>query len=346
MIDVVMDVCVTEYRAEVVEDSDGNQYVATFPEHVTKAVQYGSSVRALSTYMSQYQLVPYNRVQEIFSDQFGLELSQGSIANFNKEAFDKLASFEEEVCKKLKSASVLNADETGIKIGDQNHWLHVLCTPKTTFFFPHEKRGKEAIADMGILADFKGVLCHDGWKPYFGYECDHALCNAHHLRELEWVIEFKSQAWAKAMKKLLLKVKDKTERRGGVLKPPEQEEYIALYRQIIKDAKKECPMTLPTKGSGKMKTAQTKERNLLDRLEKYEDWVLLFMKEKKVPFTNNRAERDIRMTKVHQKISGCFRSMAGAKHFCRIRSYLLTSINRGHSPYHQMVKLFEQKLAE
>lgn len=346
VIDVVMELCVTEYRAEVVEDSDGNQYVATFPEGVTKAVQYGPSVRALSTYMSQYQLIPYNRVQEVFADQFGLEISQGSIANFNKEAYEKLAGFEEKLRQNLGSARVLNADETGIKIGDKIHWLHVLCTPKSTLFFPHDKRGKEAIADLGILDGFKGVLCHDGWKPYFGYECDHALCNAHHLRELQWVIDFKSQAWAREMKKLLLEIKRKVEKRGGVLKPPRQQEYVEKYRQVIRQGKRECPMTLSTKGSGKKKAAQTKERNLLDRLEKYEDWVLLFMKEKLVPFTNNRAERDIRMTKVHQKISGCFRSMAGAQYFCRIRSYLLTSIKRGHSPYFQLLKVFEPDFTE
>jgi transposase len=346
VIDVVMDIHVTEYRAEVLEDNEGNQYVAVFPDHLTKGVQYGSSVRALSTYLSQYQLIPYSRVQEVFSDQFGLNLSQGSINNFNKEAYEKLAGFEERNCQSLRRATVLNADETGIKIGDKNHWLHVLCAPKTTFFFAHHKRGKDAIKDMGVLGEFKGVLCHDGWKPYFGYECDHALCNAHHLRELEWVVEFKNHEWAKSMKKLLISIKKQTEASGGILKVSAQEKYIKKYRVVIQNGKKECPMTLPTKGSGKRKCAQTKERNLLDRLEKYEDWVLLFMKEKKVPFTNNRAERDIRMTKVHQKISGCFRSMAGAKYFCRIRSYLLTSIKRGHSPYQQMIKLFDPDYAE
>lgn len=127
IIDVVMDICVTEYRAEVLEDSNGTQYVATFPEHVTKAVQYGASVKALSTYLSQYQLIPYNRVQEAFSDQFGLDLSQGSIANFNKEAYERLAGFEENICQKLKKADVLNADETGIKIGDTTIFGYMFC---------------------------------------------------------------------------------------------------------------------------------------------------------------------------------------------------------------------------
>ena len=346
IIDIVMDVNVTEYRAEAIEDTDGNRYVATFPEQLSKAVQYGSNIRALSTYMSQYQLIPYGRVQELISDQFGLKISEGSIANFNKEAYEKLGGFEEKICQTLTSAEVLNTDETGIKIGDKNHWIHVICTPKTTFFFPHAKRGKDAIADMGIIENFKGVLCHDGWKPYFSYDCEHSLCNAHHLRELEWVVEFKSQKWAKLMKKLLCEIKNKTEASGGALKPKIYEGYIKKYRKILKDAKKECPILLPAEGSGKKTVSQTKERNLRDRLEKYEAWVLLFAKKKNVPFTNNQAERDIRMAKVHQKISGCFRSMAGARYFCRIRSYLLTNLKRGESPYKKLLELFEPKNAE
>ena len=342
VINIVLDYVVTEYQAEVLVDGDGNRYTADFPDDVTKAIQYGGSVKALSTYLSQYQLLPYARVQEVFKNCFDLPISQGSICNFNKEAYEKLDFFEEEVKETLKNAEVLNADETGIQIGDTNHWMHVLCTPKTTYFFPHEKRGQEAMHEMGVLDEFSGVLCHDHWKPYFGMTANHALCNAHHIRELEWVIDFKGQKWAKSMKRFLIRTKDLAEASGGVLSEEKQKLRIKAYRKIIAEAKKECPMTLPAKGSGKKKAKQTKERNLLDRLEKYEDAVLLFMKQKNVPFTNNQAERDIRMVKVHQKVSGHFRSMAGARYFCRTRGYLLTNRKRGLSPFTVLGNLFYQ----
>jgi transposase len=342
VIDVVLNRVVTEYRAEILEDSSGTQYIATFPDNVSKAVQYGSVVKSLAVYFSQAQLVPYNRVQQIFEDQFDMKVSQGSIANFNKEAFEALSEFEEDLIQTLKKSEVLNADETGIKIGELNHWLHVLCTPKTTYFFPHEKRGKDAIDAMGILKNFKGVLCHDHWKPYLSYECEHALCNAHHLRELQWVIDFRKQKWAKSMQDLLTTINKETIKSGGKLSEIRQDYYIAEYRAVIKAAKRECPLTVPAIGH-KGKVAQSKERNLLDRLEEYEHQTLLFMKHSNVPFTNNAAERDIRMAKVQQKISGCFRSMNGAKYFCRIRSYLLTSNKRGHSSFAQIVKIFEPK---
>jgi transposase len=340
VIDVILNCMVREYRAEVVIDGDGNRYVATFPDEVAKAVQYGSSVKSLAVYMSQYQLIPYNRVQEIFADHFNLSISQGSLHNFNKEAFDKLDFFEVEAMETLKNAAVLNADETGIQIGDKNHWLHVLCTPKTTYFFPHERRGCEAIDEMGVLKDFTGVLVHDHWKPYFGYTEKHGLCNAHHLRELQWVIDFKGHKWASSMKRFLNTTNKMVIAAGGVLPEEEQKERHNRYRQIIRDGRSECPIMMPTKGSGRKKVAQTKERNLLDRLDKFEDSVLRFMKEVNVPFTNNQAEQDIRMVKVQQKVSGCFRSMNGARYFCRIRGFLLTNNKRGTSPYDALNQLF------
>ena len=340
VVDVVLQCIVREYRAEVLVDGAGNRYVATFPAEVSKAAQYGSSVKALAVYLSQYQLIPYNRVQEMFENHFGISISQGSLHNFNKEAFDKLEFFEAEAMETLKKASVLNADETGIQIGDKNHWLHVLCTSKTTFFFAHERRGSEAIDEMGVLKSFNGVLVHDHWKPYFGYTEKHALCNAHHLRELQWVVDFKDQKWAASMKRFLTDTNKMVIAAGGALSEEAQVERQKRYRQIIRDGRYECPIMMPTKRSGRKKVAQTKERNLLDRLDKFEDAVLRFMKETNVPFTNNQAEQDIRMVKVQQKVSGCFRSMNGARYFCRIRGYLLTNNKRGNSPYHVLNQLF------
>ncbi len=340
VIDVVLNCVVREYRAEVLVDKNGARFVAEFPSEVTKAVQYGATVKALAVYLSQYQLIPYNRVQEMFTDHFGLTISQGSLHNFNKEAFDRLEFFEVQAQETLKNAQVLNADETGIQIGDSNHWLHVLCTPKTTYFFAHEKRGKDAMNEMGVLKNFSGILVHDHWKPYFGYTQRHALCNAHHLRELQWVIDFKNQKWAKSMKELLTETNVMVIASGGVLSELEQEKRNNKYRLIIQEGKRECPMIVPSVGQKLRKVAQTKERNLLDRLAKYQESVLMFMKEKNVPFTNNQAEQDIRMVKVQQKVSGCFRSMNGARYFCRIRGYLITNSKRGTSPHAALNEIF------
>ena len=340
-VEIEMKATVCEYRAEVLEDSSGNRYVAAFPANVTKAIQYGNTVKSLAVYMSQYQLIAYARVQEIFEDQFGLPISQGTLCNFTKEAYELSEFFEQEVAETLKNVDVAHSDETGVKVNGQGEWLHVLCTPKTTYFFPHEKRGREAIDAMGLLENFNGVLCHDHWKPYFGYGGEPALCNAHHLRELEWVVEFKDPKWAKSMIRFLNKTNELVKSYGGELPVSEQSKRLKRYREIIQAGKKECPLIVKSttsKARGRVK--QTKERNLLDRLDQFEDATLLFMKRKNVPFTNNQAELDIRMVKVQQKISGGFRSEAGARYFCRIRGLLITQRKRGESPYTVLNELF------
>ncbi len=340
VIDLNIEFVVREYQAEVLIGEDGTYFVAPFPAHVAKAIQYGPSVKSFAVYMSQYQLIPYARVQEVFKDQFDLKISQGTLCNFNREAFDKLENFELEIIKGLRNEEVLNADETGIKIDADLAWAHVLCTPKLTFIYPHVKRGKDAMVEMGIIPEYTGILIHDHWKPYLGYDCKHGLCNAHHLRELQWVIDFKNHKWAASMKKFLNKLNNEVDEYGGILPGEIQKRRIKRYQDIIKAANPECPVIMPAKGSEKKKVKQTKERNLLVRLRDYEDQVLLFIKIKEVPFTNNQAERDIRMIKVHQKVSGQFKSMASAKHFCRIRSYLMTAKKTGNSPYDKLNYLF------
>lgn len=347
VLDIDLQFIVREYRAEVLIGKDGHRYMANFPKNITKAIQYGPSIKSFAVYMSQYQLVPYNRVQEVFKDQFGLEISQGSLSNFNKEAYNKLESFEVKTIKELELAKVLNADETGIKINGELGWMHVLGDNRTTIYFAHNKRGKEAIESMGIIPSYSGILCHDHWKPYLGYDCLHALCNAHHLRELQWVIEFKEHKWARSMKRFLSGLNDLVDKHGGILPVDIQRKKGKRYREIIKQAQKECPIHVRAKGSkSKGRIKQTKERNLLDRLDEFEEQVLLFMKVKEVPFTNNQAERDIRMVKVHQKISGQFKSMNGAKYFCRIRGYLMTLRKRGYAPLDKLREVFDPELAE
>lgn len=316
---------VTEYRAQIVEDSMGKRFVAPFPEGVSKAVQYGSDLKAHSVYMSQSQLIPYNRIEEHFSEQLEIPVSVGSVYNFNQEAYDLLEVFDERVKVKLAGSELLHVDETGINIGGEKHWLHSTSNDLWTYFYPHKKRGADALDAIGILTGYKGTLCHDHWKPYYKYGSKHALCNAHHLRELTKVWEDDGHGWAKKMKELLNEASDAVHEAGGLLDSAESRKYRKRYRVILKNGGSECPPPDEAGRKGKRgRIKKTKARNLLERLIEYEDDVLRFMDEKVVPFTNNLSENDIRMTKVQQKISGCFRSMDGAKIFCRIRSYLST----------------------
>lgn len=338
---------VTEYRVQILEDEKGNRFIAPFPDGVTKAVQYGTSLKAHSVYMSQFQLVPYNRIQDYFADQLHIPLSEGSIFNFNKEAFQFLADFENRVKNKLAASDFAHADETGINIGGKRHWLHCVSNDYWTLYHPHEKRGIDAMKDMGILSRFKGILCHDHWKPYYKLDCTHALCNAHHLRELTRAWEQDAQQWALKMKDLLEMINGKVTEAGGALDTQESKKYRRKYRALIKQGEIECPEPIRSNKKAKRgRIKKTKSRNLLERLKYYEQDTLRFMDNENVPFSNNLGENDIRMTKVQQKISGCFRSMDGAQIFCRIRSYLSTCRKQGLKSSYALDLLFNGKLPD
>ena len=338
---------VTEYRAQVLIDDKGNRFVATFPEGVTKAVQYGTGLKAHSVYMSQFQLIPFNRIQDHFSDQMHIPISEGSIFNFNKEAFGLLDDFEKRAKHQLMASDLAHADETGVNIGGTRHWLHCVSNESWTLYYPHEKRGMEAFNDMGVLPGFKGVLCHDHWKPYYKLDCTHALCNAHHLRELTRAEEQDGQVWAKKLGDFLETINCKVTEAGGVLNARESQKYRLKYRALLKQGEIECPEPIRPKEKVKRgRIKRSKSRNLLERLRDFEQDVLRFMDNERVPFTNNRGENDIRMTKVQQKISGCFRSMDGAKIFCRIRSYLSTCRKHGVKSSQALELLFDGKLPD
>ena len=338
---------VTEYRAQILEDDDGRRFVASFPKDVTKAAQYGTGLKAHSVYMSQYQLVPYNRIQDHFSDQLHIPVSEGSIFNFNKEAYQHLAQFEIRVKNELANSELAHADETGINIGGDRRWLHCLSNKSWTLYHPHEKRGLDAMNDMGVLPVFKGILCHDHWKPYYRVDCTHALCNAHHLRELTRAWEQDDQQWAQDLGDLLEKINRKVIDAGGALDPKVSARYRRKYRSILKKGETECPEPdRPKKKGKKGRIKRSKSRNLLERLRDYEQDTLRFMDNVIVPFSNNLGENDIRMTKVQQKISGCFRSMDGARMFCRIRSYLSTCRKQGVKSSQALTLLFEGKLPD
>ena len=338
---------VTEYQAQVLEDKKGKRFTALFPQGVTKAVQYGISLKAHSVYLSQFQLIPYDRIKDYFADQLEVPVSAGSIFNFNKEAFRLLNDFDCMVKNKLANSELLHSDETGININGRRVWLHSASNRQWTYFSSHEKRGTEAMNAIGILPNFKGILCHDHWKPYYKYDCTHSLCNAHHIRELTRVWEQDRQHWAKRLKELLGKINRASNDAGGLLSVSESEKYRKEYRLILKEAEKESPPPDETKRNGKRgRLKRTKPRNLLERLQNYEDDVLRFMDNEIVPFTNNLGENDIRMTKVQQKISGCFRSKEGAQFFCRIRSYISSCRKQDISSTTALTLLFQGELPD
>ena len=338
---------VTEYRAQILEDDNGNRFVASFPENVTKAVQYGTGLKAHSVYMSQFQLVPYNRIQDHFADQLHIPISEGSIFNFNKEAYRLLSDFEGRVKDELVASNVAHTDETGINIGGKGHWLHCLSNDSWTLYHPHERRGLDAMNDMGVLPRFDGILCHDHWKPYYRIDCTHALCNAHHVRELTRAWEQDGQQWAQKLKNLLETINRKVADAGGALDAKESEKYRRKYRNIIKQGEVECPEPIRPKKKGKRgRIKKSKSRNLLERLRDYKEDTLRFMDNELVPFSNNLSENDIRMTKVQQKISGCFRSTNGARIFCRVRSYLSTCRKQGIKSSEALELLFNGKLPD
>ena len=266
--------------------------------------------------------------------------------NFNQQAYEQLAGFEAISKESLIASPILHTDETGININGKGHWLHSASNAQWTHFFPHARRGTVAMNEINLLPHYGGILCHDHWKPYYKYDCTHSLCNAHHLRELNRAWEQDKQVWAHEMKQLLEDINRAVNDAGGVLLNEEVKEWKDQYRTLLEKAQTECPPPDKPEKVKRGRVKRSKARNLLERLIDYEDDVLRFMTETCVPFTNNMAENSIRMTKVHQKISGCFRSMEGAEMFCRIRGYLSTCRKQGMSATQAMTLVFERKLPE
>lgn len=348
IIDLKISRHVIEYRAKIVSNGSGDEYRANFPREAKRPVQYGAYLKAYAIYISQFQLIPYDRVTQQINDTANIRLSTGSVYNFINEAHQLLQPFQSWLIESQSNAMVLNADETGINVGGKNHWLHSLSNSQSTYFHADQKRGSSAMDAMEVLPQFTGVLCHDHWKPYYQYKCVHALCNAHHLRELTRAYEQDGQLWAKEVYDLLLEMNKAAKASDtGTLSKTEIETYEKRYLELLESGKQECPEIQVSKGNAKKgRVKRTRARNLLNRLIKYAQDTLRFAKESEVPFTNNDAEREIRMTKVHQKISGCFRSMKGAEMFCLIRSYLMTCRKHGIKAMDALIMLFNGKLLE
>lgn len=322
---------ITEHRAEVVRcKMCGMVTKGDFPTEVRAPVQYGPSVSARALYLHDYQLLPYQRTSEAMRELFGCAVSAGTLASSVARCADALTETELKIKRKLLQSAVIHADETGLRVGKQLQYVHVASTPRLTHYGSDARRGRTAIDEIGILPRYRGTCVHDGWLSYTSYpHCRHALCGAHLLRELTYFAELGEEwrGWAEPLLKLLLEMKAEVERvseRGCERLTPERlVELRSSYDQLVTQGLEANP---PPEVAEQVKK---QARNLLLRLERKKEEVLRFVTDFTVPFDNNQAERDLRMIKLQQKTSGCFRTEEGARQFCRIRSYLSTMRKQG-----------------
>lgn len=321
---------VREHQAEVkVCPCCEHRSRAAFPAGVNAPTQYGPNVLAHAAYLNSYHLIPVARIREWFADCTGQAVSEGTIERALKHFADAIAPSLDVIYEGLTRSAVVHYDETGFRVNSGLRWLHTACTEHLSYYSVHLKRGSEAMLDIGVLANSRGWAVHDGLKGYFGFETvRHALCNAHHLRELQFTLEQYEAAWAKDMQDLLLNMKRECEAdKLSVVRLRQLEEY---YDTILAQGFETFPIQ-PRPPDYKGRFAQHPVTNLLIRLRDDREAVLAFLHHPEVPFDNNLAERDLRMMKVKQKISGCFRTWTGAEVFAAVRSYLATARKQGMS---------------
>lgn len=337
---------VTEHQAEIKTCTCGCRNRAAFPPEVTAPVQYGLRVKGVAVYLKEYQLLPFDRLAEIMSDLFACgTFSEGTLANFSADCSQRLEPIEAIIRERATAATVAGFDETGVRATGSLHWLHTVSTNLLTWYFAHEKRGREAMDAAGVLPEFKGRAVHDFWNPYLKYDCGHAFCNAHLLRELVFLLEEHDQAWAKTMIDHLLEIKTAvdTARQAGqsALPTADLDRFHARYLQIVDTGYAQNPALEPPDGAKRRgRGKQSKARNLLDRFRGYSEGILAFMRDFAVPFDNNLSERDLRMMKLRQKISGTFRSFDALVDFCRIRGYVSTARKNGLNALDALRRVF------
>ena len=320
---------VTAHRAEIkICPGCGTENRGEFPENVGHGVRYGTGVKTYAAYFGNQHHIPLERTAQVIEDLTGHSVSEGSLLKASEELSECVRPSTEAAEELLINADVLNADESGVRVKGKLHWLHVASTGGITHYSVHEKRGKEAADAAGILGEFGGTAVHDHWKPYFGYKnCRHALCNAHHLRELCFMEKQYGQVWAEDMAELPVEIKEAVEKLKpdrGSFGPEEIGNFERRYDEIIRRGFADNPFT-PPKEKKRGRVKKTPPLNLLTRLRDYRAETLAFMYDFRVPFDNNAAERDVRMIKVKQKVSGCFRTFEGAERFARIRGYISTA---------------------
>jgi len=326
---------VTEHQAEIKRCGQcGETTRAEFPAEVKQQTQYGPGFRALLSYLNQGQYIPLERVSEFCEALFGQPVGEGTIILANEEIAKQVEPINAQAQQHLiETEETVHFDESGLRVAQKLHWVHVASTERVTCYHVDPKRGQEGIDRAGILPQRTGVSHHDGWPAYYTYtQATHAACNAHHLRELLFLEEQYPQEWQEPLRHLLLEIKaavaTATEQGLTALSPTQIADFEARYDQLLEQGFSLNPV--PEKPPGhRGKVKQPPPKNLLDRLLLHRSAVLAFMYDFKVPFDNNQAERDIRMVKLKQKISGCFRSEAGAKTFCLIRGYLSTARKNG-----------------
>ncbi|KAM3116350.1 IS66 family transposase [Phormidesmis sp. 146-33] len=317
-----------------------------FPAGVNSVVQYGASLKSLMVYLLDYQLLPSARVEELLSDVVGCALSEATLYTSRERCFDELEPIEDWIFEQVVTSEVIHCDETGMRVKGRLWWLHVASTDGFTFYFVHTKRGRAALDAMALVPNYAGISVHDGWKSYAQYECDHALCNAHHLRELEFICERYQQVWAEEMSILLRDLKqqvDDAKAQGEAMLNLDlvqwfEERYAMLVTAGL--AANPSPVSPPDAVKSRGRPKQSPAKNLLDRLQQHQSQVLAFMHDFRVPFDNNQAERDLRMMKLKQKISGGFRSVKGAQMFGRIRGYISTLKKQGFNVLDALKQVF------
>ncbi len=335
---------VTEHQAEAKQCACGHTTKAAFPEGVGAPVQYGPRIKATAVYLNQYQLLPYARLCETLRNLFNAPISEGTLANMVRQGGQLAKGSVEQIRDALAASPVVHFDETGMRRNGKTNWMHCASTPGLSYFTLHDRRGMEAMDAAGILPAFEGTAIHDYWKSYYHYDCSHALCNAHHLRDLTYVHEQLGQDWAEQAIKTLLRIKagvDAAKAAGlPALSPETLHEFEKLWQQTLDEGYAANPDPPPPKKKKRGRPAKGKARNLVERFDLRRHEVLAFMHDFDVPFDNNQAERDLRMNKVKQKISGCFRAVAYSEDFCDLRSYICTARKNAVGAFEALCGLF------
>jgi len=340
-----MAVTVTKYISEEKAcPTCGNRISVEFPPEAQATQQYGPNLKAFIVLLAETGMVAMNRVVEILEAVTGLQISCGTVVNTIERCAKNLEKSVKSIKEAVKGAEVGHFDETGMRSQGRLKWLHTASTGRLTLLEMNKKRGKEAMDEIGILSDFKGIAVHDCLASYWNYNCVHSLCNAHLLRELTFINETTCQRWAKEMIELLLEIKKAVGSRSlenkAFLPKVELSKYIKRYNLILEEGLKINPEQPKPQGQ-RGRAKQTKARLLLIRLQEHRDEYLRFAVDFATPFDNNQAERDIRMAKVKQKVSGCFRSDKGEKSFATIYSFIQTLKKNRVTVFDELVKVFK-----